>query len=80
MVKNIWYGSREEYIRSGWRYLVYKSQKFSRNFPATTHGTVDKVFGWKELLGKSIWRLQVQSQPQIRIKRNTNLTLVLGHF
>ena len=46
-----------------------------------THGAVDKVFGWKMLLSKIIWKLLVQSQQQVRITRNTyyNLTLVPGH-
>ena len=47
---------------------------------AWTHSTVDKAFGWKELLSKIIWMLQVQSQLQVRITRNTyhNLTLATG--
>ena len=48
---------------------------FSRT---TTHGIVDKAFGWKELLSKTIWMLQVQSQQQLKLTGNTyyNLTLV----
>ena len=46
-----------------------------------THDVVDKVFGWKVLLSEIIWRLQVQSQQQVRLTRNTynNLTHILGH-
>ena len=47
-------------------------QVFSR-----TSGTVDKTFGWKVLLSEIIWRLQVQSQLQIRITRNTYYCLIL---
>ena len=44
-------------------------------------GAVDKAFGWKVLLNEIIWRLQVQSQQQVRITRNTyyNLTHVPGY-
>ena len=46
-----------------------------------THVGVDKAFGWKVLLSEIIWRLQVQSQLQVIITRNTyyNLTFVHGH-
>ena len=44
---------------------------------------IDLIFiiGWKVLLSKIIWRLQVQFQQQGRLTRNTyyNLTLVPGH-
>ena len=45
------------------------------------NGTVDKAFGWKVHLSEIVWRLQVQSQQQVRITRNTyyNLTFVSGH-
>ena len=41
---------------------------------ARTHGTVDKVFGWKVLLHEINWKLQVQSQLLVRITRNISLS------
>ena len=78
---NIWYDSENKYLISCWRHEVYKSQKFSLYCLVRTHGAVDKVFCWKVFLNEIIWRLQVQSQLQLRITRNTyyNLTLVPGH-
>ena len=42
---------------------------------------MDKAFGWKVLLSEIIWRLQVQSQQQVRPTRSPyyNLTLVPDH-
>ena len=44
---------------------------------AWTYGTGDKGFDWKVLLCEIIWRLQVQSQQQVRVTKNPyyNLTL-----
>ena len=51
------------------------------NCPARTHSAVDKAFGCTVLLTEILWRLQVQSQQQVQIIRNTynNLKLVHGH-
>ena len=45
------------------------------------YGTVVETFGWKVFLSKIMWMLQVQSQLQVRITRDTNseLTLLPGH-
>ena len=46
-----------------------------------TQGAVNKTFHYKVFGSEIIWRLQVQSQQQLRITRNTyyNLTLVPSH-
>ena len=48
---------------------------------ARTHDAMDKKRSLKILQSEIIWGLQVQSQLQVRITRNTyyNLTLVPGH-
>ena len=55
------------------RYVLRTSSGVSHRIrkPIRTHGAEDKVFGWKAFLRKIIWRLQVQSQQQVRITGNT---------
>ena len=62
-------------------FKVYKSQKFTLNCMARTHGSGDKAFGGKVLQHEITWTLQVQSLQLVRLTRNTyyNLTLVPSH-
>ena len=55
-----------------WPLLYYNTLKlYCSKWPCWTHGAGDKAFYSKALLSKIIWRLQIQSQQQVRLKRDT---------
>ena len=69
-----------EYL-DNWLHLFCYTPNILTDISGRTHNTVDKAFDWKVLLSEIIWRLQVQSQQQVRMTRNTyyNLTLTPSH-